>query len=340
MKIDVLCNDGSPLGVTEQSIYGIDGRKGVGGAELALLTMCRAWHDRGDEVTIYNNPLHVNGSVFQQKPINQFRPEEERDILIIFRSPTGKIERAKGKKVWWSCDQFTIGNFKEFHGKVDKLIGISQFHSDYFKTVYGITNMTVIDIPVRDWEYKKEVVKRKHSCIYTSVPDRGLDFLVPIWKEVVSQIPDATLTITSDWSLWSNANVEQAVRQYKMKWAGLKGVEYKSAVNRSDLIDIQLQAEYHLYPHLSQFPELFCISVAESQVAGAIPITSNVGALQTTNRFGYKVEGHPSSKEFRKSFINHVLTQMQSEFQDIKEKAAQEFSLEKALVEWDKAFND
>ena len=40
--IHVLANDGSPLGVTEKSIFGEDGRVGVGGAELALLTMCRS----------------------------------------------------------------------------------------------------------------------------------------------------------------------------------------------------------------------------------------------------------------------------------------------------------
>ena len=41
MKIEILCRDGSPLGVTEKSINGDDGRLGVGGAELALLTLCK-----------------------------------------------------------------------------------------------------------------------------------------------------------------------------------------------------------------------------------------------------------------------------------------------------------
>ena len=39
--------------------------------------------------------------------------------------------------------------------------------------------------------------------------------------------------------------------------------------------------------------ELFCIAVAESQVAGAFPVTSDVGSLGTTN-MGRVIHGHPS----------------------------------------------
>ena len=87
LKIDILCNDGSPLGVTEKSIFGEDGRMGVGGAELALLTMCRAWQYYGNDVTLYNNPNNPLASTFKQRNISDFHAKDERDVLIIFRSP-------------------------------------------------------------------------------------------------------------------------------------------------------------------------------------------------------------------------------------------------------------
>jgi len=71
MIIDIITNDGSPLEVTESSITGEDGRKGVGGAELALLTMCRAWHEAGHDVTLYNNPKNGE-SIFKQRKIEEF----------------------------------------------------------------------------------------------------------------------------------------------------------------------------------------------------------------------------------------------------------------------------
>ena len=47
MKIDILANDGSPLGVTMNSVWGKDGRIGVGGSELAILTLCEGWTEMG-----------------------------------------------------------------------------------------------------------------------------------------------------------------------------------------------------------------------------------------------------------------------------------------------------
>jgi glycosyltransferase involved in cell wall biosynthesis len=338
LTIDVIANDGSPLGVTEQSIIGMDGRNGIGGAELAILTLCNGWHKRGHVVTFYNNPAVKGGSVFEHKDLTEFQPQAERDILIIFRSPNHLSYGAKGKKIWFSCDPYTIGDFKEFATRVDAIVGISEFHSNYFKSIYGIHNMQVIDIPVRDWEYSP-TPKVHNSCIFTSVPDRGLMQLLPIWDRIIEQVPDASLTITSDWSLWTGCDVSNAVSPFRMAWAGKKNVRYAGAVKREELIRIQSEAEFHLYP--STFAELFCISVAESQVAGAVPITSTTGALETTNRFGYKISGNPTDSGFIDSFVDTTVNLMKlPERVDIGWNARREFGLEEILDIWEKVFNE
>jgi glycosyltransferase involved in cell wall biosynthesis len=338
-KIDIIAFDGSPLGVTEQSIVGADGRNGVGGAELAILTLCRGWHDMGHDVTFYNNPNKVGGSVFRQERVEGFDPQADRDILITFRSPNPASIGAKGKKIFFSCDQYTVGEFADFAKEVDHVVGISEFHSEYFKMRYGIHNMKVIDIPIRDWEYPENTTKVKNSCIFTSVPDRGLPALLPIWDRIVEQVPDATLTITSDWSLWTGSDETWAVSPYRVMWAGKKGVKYAGAVKRDELIRIQSEAEFHLYPCI--YDELYCISVAESQVAGAIPITSRTGALRTTNRLGYIIDGSPLSGEFVTKFVDTTVKLMQSEtIADIGHSARCEFGLHKILGQWEKIFDE
>jgi glycosyltransferase involved in cell wall biosynthesis len=337
--IHVLANDGSPLGVTEQSICGQDNRNGVGGAELAILTLCRGWHEMGHDVTFYNDPTIVGGSVFKQEKVNKFDPQAGRDILIIFRSPNPASYNAKGKKIWLSCDQYTVGDFSAFAEMVDYVVGISEFHSDYFKMKYGIHNMKVIDIPIRDWEYPENPTKVKNSCIFTSVPDRGLPTLMPIWDRIIEQVPDATLTITSDWSLWTGNNEEVAVSPYRIMWAGKKGVKYAGAVKRDELIKIQSGAEFHLYPGV--YDELFCISVAESQVAGAVPITSRTGALRTTNRLGYIIEGSPTSPSFISQFVSTTVKLMQSDtFADIGYDARKKFGMSEVLNRWEMLFDE
>jgi glycosyltransferase involved in cell wall biosynthesis len=340
MKIDVLANDGSPLGVTEQSIYGQDGRMGVGGAELAILTLLKGWHDAGHDVTFYNDPKVPNGSCFAQEPIHKFRASHERDVLIIFRSPNERSIGATGLKVWFSCDQFTVGSFKDFAPTVNKIVTISPFHSDYFNRMYGINNTIPIDLPIRTWEYEgKDIVKVPHRCIFTSMPDRGLMPLNAAWHRIVEQVPDASLVITSDWRLWTEWANEEQTRDYRMAFARQPNVIYRGAVNRGQLIDDQLKAELHLYPCV--YDELFCISVAESQVAGAYPITSAMGAVETTN-MGTVLPGNPYDPNWINDFIETVVLYLknsdrelvQTHINGIHKQAMDRFSLDTILKQW------
>lgn len=84
MKLDILCSDGSPLGITSKDLWG-DGKRGigVGGSEYALLTLCQEWDKIGHKVTLYNNPLEQNASPFEQRNINEFDPNAARDVLIV-----------------------------------------------------------------------------------------------------------------------------------------------------------------------------------------------------------------------------------------------------------------
>jgi glycosyltransferase involved in cell wall biosynthesis len=340
LKIDIICDNGSPLGVTELSLSGEDGRIGIGGAENALLTMCRAWQFYGNTVRLYNNPNSFGVSSFEQCNIGDFKPEDERDILIIFRSPNERALYAKGRKVFWSCDPYTTGDFKVLASQVDKIVTISPAHNKYFKDMYGITNGIVIDLPVRTWEYvHSEVEKVSHRCIFTSVPDRGLDELYSIWPLIVREVSDASLVITSDWRLWADWQSEEAIRPRRLQWAKHPNVEYKAAIKRSDLVNIQLSADLHIYPCV--FQELFCIAVAESQVAGAVPVTSDTGALATTN-MGRVIHGHPSDPAWVEVFVKNVVEfltnpKLLKEKQDyVREVSRKRFSVENIIGQWER----
>lgn len=279
-KIDILCSDGSPLGVCESTIQGDAFRVGVGGSELALLTMCRIWHDAGHTVTLYNNPWQQNGSVFAQCPIASFNPNDSRDFLIVFRSPNPKAIVAKGKKIWWSCDQYTVGDFRKFSEYMEKIVCISPFHAEYFSTTYGINNAIVIDLPVR----LDEVVpaeKIPNRMIFTSVPDRGLPNLWRIYPKIRQYIPDLSLVITSDYRLWGASELNV---QHKGRWVVHDGVQFIGAVPRSRYLQELAKADLMVYP--CSYPELFCISMSEAQAAGVVCVSSTIGALSTTN-FGH-----------------------------------------------------
>ena len=340
MKIHVLCNDGSPLGVTSKTIWGDARRIGVGGAELALLTMCEEWQKRGDEVTLYNSPYASNESIFEQLPVDAFSPLQERDIVIIFRSPNPRISGAKGLKVWWSCDQYTIGSFSEFGKQVDKIVCISEFHRNYFQLNYGIQNSIVIDVPVRLDDYRDiEVNRVPYSLLFSSVPDRGLPLLFPIFAVVKDRLPDVTLTITSDYRLWGTQDAMDA--RHRMIWRPYyqDGVTYAGAVARQKLLEYQLQADLFVYPCI--YDELFCISCAEASCAGAYPITSGKGALSTTN-IGTVVSGSDySSYAFKSTFADTILYCLENRDRlekarlEIQNETKKRFAPQTILQQWD-----
>lgn len=335
--IHVLCNDGSPLGVTESSIFGKDHRIGVGGAENALLTMCRGWHDRGYDITLYNNPDNPENSVFPQKTLDEFDPLDNRDYLIVFRSPNKRVNEAKGKRIWWSCDQQTIGSFKDFSRRVDKIVTISPRHAEYFKDMYGIEDTITIDLPVRD-DYSGTVEKIPKRCIYTSIPDRGAMQLNAAWALIVRDVPDASLVLTSDWRLW-DANIDpNCLTPYRLPFAKLPNTSYVGAVKRNKLIEYQMSADLLTYPAV--YDELFGIAVAEAQVAGAIPITSQFGALKTTNEFGIQIEGNPVEAQFIEKFVKATEELLCDPYlrdrqEEMKKKARERFALDRILDQWE-----
>jgi glycosyltransferase involved in cell wall biosynthesis len=340
MRIDFLCNDGSPLGPTSKTVWGDSKRVGTGGAELAMLTMCEEWTKAGYEVRLYNDPWEENASPFQQLPVAAFRANEPRDVLIVFRSPNPhSVSVNNCLKVWWSCDQQTVGDFKQFSTTVDKIVCISPFHQNYFVERYGITNTISIDLPVRAEDYFQnfEIEKVKNRVIFTSVPARGLMNLNRLWPTIKQEVPDASLVITSDYRLWG---VAPSNEHFKIKFMLMDGVEYVGAIPRKQLLEEELKAELLLYP--SNYEELFCYAVAEAEFAGAYPITSGTGALKTTN-MGIVLDVNADNPASDRLFINETinfLTMSDAEkaklVYDTQKLAITRFSPERILKIWDK----
>lgn len=334
-SISVLARDGSPLGPSSKTIYGDAYRVGVGGAELAMLTMCEEWTKRGYVVKLYNSPWEQGVSSFEQLPTSAFNPHADMDVVITFRSPNPAINSCNCLKTWWSTDQSTIGNFAEFAPTQDKIVVISPYHQKHFQDVYGIQNSIVIDLPVRMDDYKDKVERIENRCIFTSVPARGLDALQRVWRIITRDFPAATLVITSDYRLWGCAG---STEPFRLKWMDQKNFEYLAAVPRSRLVLEQLQADLHVYPGI--YEELFCYAVAESQVAGAIPITTAIGALETTN-MGVVLPLDMNFPHGDKAFADAVMTLLNDKERKeqlrtyVQTKALVRFDPETILQKWD-----
>ena len=307
MKIDMLAVSGSPLGQTTETIWGKDGHIGVGGSELFMLTLCEEWQKAGHEVRLFNNPRKMGASPFPQYPVNAFREGEERDVLIGFRVLNESFARAKaGMKVWLSCDQYATGDFKQFHSWADKTVCISDFHAKYFADRYDIFDAVSIPIPVRMDDYVGIVDKKVHQrCLFSSVPDRGLDILAIAWPRIVGQVPDASLVITSDYRLWNQPHPNN--ERHRQAFMRIPNVQFLGAVPRLRLLQEQMKAEIMPYPCC--YEELFAIAVSEAEYAGIWPITSDIGALATTN-LGTVIKGDARNYAWIDQFVAETVKEL------------------------------
>ena len=284
MKIDVYCVTGSPTGVIPADMH----LRGVGGAELALLTWAEQMAARGHSIAVYNDPRTVgelNGARFL--PRRWFDPGGDRDVFIAFRGGNHFLEdRVAPVQVFWSCDQYTTGDYDtDVFPFVDLTVCISPYHVAYFKEHYPSSTtcpLVHIDLGVRTWEYDFKVAKVPGQAIYCSVPDRGLDIVARLWPQVMARVPTARLIITGDYRLWGAPHAGDG--RHRAMLAPLPGVDYRGKVPRKELVMLQKQSDIMFYP--CTYDELFCIAAAECQVAGAVPVTTSQGALATTNKYG------------------------------------------------------
>jgi hypothetical protein len=153
--------------------------------------------------------------------------------------------------------------------------------------------------------------------------------LLEMWLRIIGAVPEASLVITSDYRLWgAGYRGNEKYLQYAM---GMPGVTFLGAVPRPRLVEEQLKAEVLPYP--CSYNELFCYAVAECEVAGALPITPRIAALETTNN------GWFSTKE---DFADTVIKALNTNPEAVSvsrtvftKLARQRFSPERILKEWD-----
>jgi glycosyltransferase involved in cell wall biosynthesis len=312
LKIAFFCNGGSPMGITPDRYW----EQGTGGAETALIWIAHHLAKRGHEVSVYNDPAEPG--VYERvayKPCFMFDLKKPLDVLVVFRNPWMGVMRSNAKlKVFWSCDQQTEGEYAtQVFPWVDHTIAISFYHLNYLVARYGLDPSTawVTDLGVNWDEYRKKGKKVKNRLIYCSQPERGLDILFRAFGLIREQVPDVSLTITADRRLWGVDY--RGDEEYRAQWATLgesDRVNYVGAVPRQELVRLQSEAEIFAYP--CRYPELFCLSVAECQVAGTVPVTSTAGSLPTTTGVGVKIDEHPDTDAFVPKFAEAVVGLLQN----------------------------
>ncbi len=295
---------------------GFSGRKhhtsGVGGTEAMVVVLSEALAARGVNVTVATriDGEDCNGVRFQ--PVAMARPRDA-DVTVLVKQWSEAARDAGLVRVFLATDVHVpdppmIGRCLEWS---TTSFALSPFMRAKLQDVVAAPAMGILPPPIALEDYSSLADERQSVLLYCSVPDRGLYYLKDLFPAIRRRVGDATLVITSDFTLWGRARAKDGFLRF---FERQPGVEYLGHVDRPRLVAEQRRARVLAYP--CTFEEGFCIAAAECMAAGAVPVTTNAFALTTTvGEAGILIDGRPRSWFYRRRFVNAVTALLSDDVQ-------------------------
>jgi len=301
-------------GNTEEAWSPLSESTGIGGSEEAVINISRELVKQGNKVTVYNNCEGQEGIYEDVTYIHfdSFNLLDAFDIFIGWRNPqVFALPMQAKQKYLWLHDIPQIEFYQpEVVDKIDKIFVLSKWHrnclpnipdSKFFITRNGI-NISDFDITVD---------REPQRLIYASSPDRGLDILLDMWPEIKKEVPSAELHVFYGWTVFDILRTTNERKQWKQNiQEAMKqdGVYDRGRVGHKELAKEYLKSGIWFYP--TGFSEISCISAMKAQMAGALPVCTDLAALKETIKYGTIVEGSiydGDNKEKIKNLLIHVL---------------------------------
>lgn len=271
--------------------------QGVGGSEEAVIHMSRELAKLGWNVTVYNNcghkPLTADGVTY--RPFWEFNFRDKQDVVVLWRWAKPLDAPINAPKVFLDLhDVVPEGELTPKRlEKVTKIFVKSKFHRSLFPNTPD-KHFAIVPNGLEIYPDAK-IKKDPYLIINTSSPDRSMDVLPKLFKEIKKRVPKAKLQWAYGWDGFVNAHQndvkKMAWMQETKKAIKEAGIEDLGRITQEEVGRLYQKASIFAYP--TEFAEIDCISVKKAQAAGAFPVTTDFGALAESNVSGVKI---PSTK--------------------------------------------
>lgn len=287
MKIDLHYGMDPSFGPTTHEEHGI------GGTENFITYSAEYLGLVGHEVRVYNKVgTPTKAGTVTWYPLEQFRPLDDRDVLLSFRTPEifTRVYRA-------NLAALALAD-TESHGLgclvrdqlVDLVMFVSRWQADKISAEEGIPPergmITSNGVSMRRFdEMRTDTHRKPGKCIHLATPERGLGALLDIWPAIQERVPHANLHLFSSfkgWRVTESDNINMCGDIYQrienMRDDGCQIVNHQH-VNAKEIRRHLLESELYLYP-TRYFDETCCISALEATAAGVPIIATERAALR------------------------------------------------------------
>ena len=320
---------------------------GIGGSETALIEIASRFARAGWQAEVYCNPGVNEGPGKEGVPYvdcDRYRQDRKAELLVSFRMPEVVDAKHAARESWlWLHDIHYGSEVTEKRAAgYTRLLGVSNWHARYLKWVYPFAADRVGMVPngLNLERFARKVEKQRFKLVSTSSFDRGLDFLLTMWPQIIANEPEAELHIFHSWAtidklilLGKTSFVE--LKERIMAKADQKGLFWRGMVGQQVLADELMGADCWFYP--VRFLETCCIGAWEAQAADLKIVASACGALpEAIGDAGVLVEGIAGSPYGADRFFQ-ACTRMMHRLADFSEYAGRGPERAKSYT-WDAAF--
>lgn len=307
----------------------------LGGSETAGLSMARELEMRGHKIYLFCNiqEQQADGDIeyIPMQMFNQFVTFIHHDVCIVQRVPEIMRSRNQAKlTVLWLHDMTLArhhDNFVSSLWNTDKIMLLSQFMVDHYKSVHGETLVTDdliwktrngIDLDMFP-PLSEPIVRDRKLLLYAARPERGLDYLLEtLFPKMLERDPELILGICG------YENQANELKDYYDHCADLARKLGNNFVNfgalaKPELYKLYSRAGVYVYPTPTpsnpKFMEISCITLMECQRAGLPVVATASGALPETLNAGagFLVDGAPGQAEHDDVFVGCVLELVQDD---------------------------
>lgn len=320
---------------------------GTAGAEEAVVNVAKELVALGWEVTVYCNcgldgGTSIDGVLYL--PEYRYSPTVIQVATIFWRDPRiARFPTASKLNFLWLHNVPPRDSLGPLDLEaVDAAIVLSEFHRRSLASIPD-TKIWISSNGLPTCSIIKDVERNPFKCIYASAPDRGLECLLHLWPKIRRHVPNAELVVYYGWETWEIfharsawANAWRKRIELLLKQPGIAG-DYVH-IDGNELLREFASASVWLYP--TEATEVSCINAMSAQIAGAFPITTNVGALPETVHGGRIVSSASiysdpvAQAEFVEAAVETLLHPSEDARASMIARAEERFSWRRVAANW------
>lgn len=306
--------------------------QGFGGSEEAIIHLAREWAKLGWHVTVYNNcghkqiefavdcglsePYEANNGTMQRrtiyndvtyKPFWEFNYRDKQDVVILWRWAKPLDAEINADKVFIDLhDVIGEGEFTEKRlKKLTKIMVKSKFQREFLEK---IPDNKICVIPNGlEMNLDPDIKRDPYLIINTSSPDRCMDVLPQLFKEVKKKVPKARLQWAYGWDGFTGSNAHDlkkiAWRDETKKAMKESGIEDLGRLPQAEVGKLYQKASVYAYP--TEFAEIDCISIKKAQAAGCFVVGTDFGAVGENLHQGVKIHSKKDKNNWNKPYQFH-----------------------------------